>query len=160
MNGLVVGVDYGDGHDHWCGFSVIGSEWAVTAAHCGVGTSSSFTVRIHAQDEVTDEDKRFVTQVRSSFKLAPTHGRKRFVSSQFFILALLAPASEGCEKVMFLHLALQHYPQWQKARCGRTRGYSMDRCVASAVEENFLLGGLSELPVWLTGCFWSIFMAV
>ena len=48
---------------------MIGSEWALTAGHCGVGPSSSFTVGIHAQDEVTDDDKRFVIQVYTSSKL-------------------------------------------------------------------------------------------
>ena len=69
FNHFVVGYDFGYGHLHSCGFSVIGSEWALTAGHCGVGPSSSFTVGIHAQDEVTDDDKRFVTQVHTSSKL-------------------------------------------------------------------------------------------
>ena len=66
---MVVGYDFGYGHLHSCGFSVVGSEWAVTAGHCGVRPSSSFTIGIHAQDEVTDDDKRFVIQVHTSSKL-------------------------------------------------------------------------------------------
>ena len=76
---------------------MIGSEWALTAGHCGVGPSSSFTVGIHAQDEVTDDDKRFVTQVYTSSKLIlkKTTLDDFHFSVTLFSLMFLPTAREG-----------------------------------------------------------------
>ncbi len=59
----IAGFNFGGGHIHNCGFSVVGSEWAITAAHCGTRPGTSFAVGAHALDEVTEANIVHVTAV-------------------------------------------------------------------------------------------------